>query len=145
MSDFLSVQRVLKMEDDIEHIRRKMVEEFTASAANTSDASGQPFTLTDSNFNEFISGPDLKIVDFWAVWCAPCRFVSPLVEEMAKEYAGRVKVGKLNVDENQMTSARYGIRSIPTIMFFKNGKPVDSIVGVPPRNHLEGKIVQNLR
>lgn len=131
------------MEDDVEQIRRKMLQEMTASAGNQQAAG--PVVLTDSSFNEFISGPELKIVDFWAVWCAPCRLVAPLMDSMAAEYAGRVKFGKLNVDENKATSARYAIRSIPTIMFFRNGKPVDSIIGVPPRNHLEGKIIQNMQ
>lgn len=132
------------MEDDIEQIRKKMMENLSASGSASQNES-KPVTLTDSSFDSFISGPDLKIVDFWAVWCAPCRFVSPIIEELSRSYSGKVKFGKLNVDENQMTSAKYGIRSIPTIMLFRNGKPVDYLIGNQPKNYIEQKIVQNLQ
>ncbi len=133
------------MEDDIEQIRKKMAEKLASAASQSADTPGEPQKLTDSTFGNFIAGPELTVVDFWAVWCAPCRFVSPIIEELAKEYAGRVKFGKLNVDENQITAGRYGIRSIPTIMLFKNGSPVDSIIGALPRNQIEGKIVQHMQ
>lgn len=87
-------------------------------------------TFTDANFEqEALKSATPVVVDFWAQWCAPCRIVSPTVEELAKEYAGKVKVGKLNVDENPNTASNFGIMSIPTILVLKNGRIVKTIVG----------------
>ncbi len=85
------------------------------------------------------------MVDFWAGWCGPCHVIAPTVEEIAKEYEGRVKVAKLDIDANQNTAARFGVRSIPSILFFKNGEHVDTVVGVVPTEHLVQKIEQHLR
>ena len=86
-------------------------------------------TFTDSNFDqEVLQSKVPVVVDFWAVWCTPCRIVSPIIEELAKEYEGKVKVGKLNVDENQQISSKFGIMSIPSILIFKNGNPVKTII-----------------
>jgi len=90
--------------------------------------------LTDQNFEEEVlkyDGPVL--VDFWAPWCGPCRVVGPVVEEVAKDYEGKAKVGKLNVDENQATAQKYGVMSIPTLGFFKGGEMVDQLVGAQPK------------
>lgn len=93
--------------------------------------------FTDANFQqEVLQSKEPVLVDFWAVWCMPCRAIAPAVEALATEYKGRAKVGKLNVDENMQTAARYGIRSIPTLLVFKDGKPVDQIVGVQPKDKL---------
>ncbi len=132
------------MEDNIEEIRKKMAEQIMTSKAPKPEANAQPQTLTDGTFQSFVSSPALTVVDFWAVWCAPCRFVSPIIEELSKKYAGKVQFGKLNVDENQMTSSRFGIRSIPTIMLFKNGRPVDVVIGAVPKNQIESKILQHM-
>lgn len=87
-------------------------------------------TFTDQNFEaEVLKSQTLAVVDFWAEWCTPCKIVSPIIEELAKEYAGKVKIGKLNVDENQNSSSSYNVMSIPTVMIFKNGQPVNSVVG----------------
>lgn len=87
-------------------------------------------TFTDSNFaEEVISSPTPVLVDFWAQWCGPCKIVDPIVEELAKEYEGKLKVGRLNVDENQQTSSAYNVMSIPTLLIFKNGQPVKSMIG----------------
>ena len=98
-------------------------------------------TLTDGNFKDTVLNSDkVSIVDFWAVWCGPCRMIAPSIEELAKEYDGKAVIGKLNVDENPQVSMEYGIRSIPTILFFKNGKIVDKQVGVVPKSVIESKL-----
>ncbi len=101
--------------------------------------------ITDDNFAEEIEGGEgLSMVDFWAEWCGPCRMVGPVVDELADDFAGRVLVGKMNVDENQATPIRFGVRSIPSILFFKDGKLVDTVVGATPKAHLQEKIEQHL-
>jgi len=93
---------------------------------------------TDANFaKEVLESPIPALVDFWAPWCGPCRLVGPVVEELAEEYAGRVRVVKLNTDENMETSSTYGIMSIPTLAIFKNGKVVDGMVGAAPKKTLK--------
>jgi thioredoxin 1 len=97
--------------------------------------------LTNENFEQEVSQfPGTVMVDFWAPWCGPCRMVAPIVEELAKEYQGKAKVAKLNTDEAPDIAGRYGIRSIPTMMFFKNGEVVQQMVGAYPK----GKIVEKL-
>jgi thioredoxin 1 len=96
-------------------------------------------TISDANFKaEVLDEKSMPvIVDFWAPWCGPCKVVGPIIEELATEYAGKVKVGKMNVDENPEASGTYGIMSIPTIMFFKNGQPVKSVIGAQPKEALK--------
>ena len=102
--------------------------------------------VTDGNFDTEIEGSEgLAMVDFWAAWCGPCRMVAPVVEQLATEYEGRIKVGKLDVDANQQVAMRYNIRSIPSILFFKDGKHVDTVVGAVPKPMLERKIEEHLR
>jgi thioredoxin 1 len=101
-------------------------------------------TVTDDNFGEITGGAELTMVDFWATWCGPCRMIAPIVEQLADAYAGQMKVGKLDVDSNPRTAAQYGVRSIPTILFLKQGKVVDSVVGAVPRQALEHKIQQHM-
>jgi|tagenome__1003787_1003787.scaffolds.fasta_scaffold20951401_2 thioredoxin 1 len=100
--------------------------------------------VTDQNFTDVTGSAGLSMVDFWAVWCGPCRIVAPIVEQLADEYAGKVTVGKLDVDSNQRTASQYNVRSIPTILFFKEGKVVDQVIGAVPRAALESKIKQHL-
>ncbi|PUZ23913.1 thioredoxin [Chitinophaga costaii] len=101
--------------------------------------------FTDSNFQtEVLSSEQLSVVDFWAEWCGPCRAIGPVVEELSKEYAGKVKVGKVNVDQNPQLSVAYGITSIPAILFIKNGEVVDKQVGAAPRAVIEKKIQSHL-
>ncbi|HEX8361322.1 MAG TPA: thioredoxin [Longimicrobium sp.] len=100
--------------------------------------------ITDANFSEVTGQPGLSMVDFWAVWCGPCRMVAPIVEKLAEDYAGQVTVGKLDVDNNQRSAAQFNVRSIPTILFFKDGKVVDQVIGAVPRPALEAKIKQHL-
>ncbi len=101
--------------------------------------------VTDANFEEEIGrGTGLTMVDFWAEWCGPCRLVAPIVEELAEEYAGQLRVGKLDVDANQHTTARFNVRSIPSVLFFKDGKHVATVVGAVPKSQLERKIQEHL-
>lgn len=104
----------------------------------------KPIEVTDETFAEEIEGADgLVMVDFWAEWCGPCRMVGPIVEELAGEYAGKLKVAKVDVDENQKIAQKYGIRSIPSILFFKDGDHVETVVGAVPKGHLEQKIEEH--
>ena len=94
-------------------------------------AAPEPFVFTDRNFAVEIENSPLPVLlDLWAAWCGPCRMIAPVVEELAKELAGRVRVGKLNVDENPLTAARFNVQGIPTLLILKNGREVDRIVGV---------------
>ncbi len=97
--------------------------------------------LTEQNFDETLSRqPGIMMVDFWAEWCGPCRAVSPVLEELARESRGRVALAKVNVDEHPSLAARYGIRSIPTILFVKQGKVADQVIGAVPRAKLQEKL-----
>ena len=101
--------------------------------------------ITDANFEELVTKSTKPVlIDFWAEWCGPCRMVGPIVEELAKEYEGKAVVGKVNVDTNPNISMNFGIRNIPTILFFKNGQLVDKQVGVVPKSVLEGKLKAQL-
>jgi thioredoxin 1 len=106
---------------------------------------GKAVTITEENFaTEIEQGSGLAMVDFWAAWCGPCRMVAPIVEQLAGEYDGQVKVGKVDVDANQRIASRFGIRSIPSILFFKDGQLIDTVVGAVPKPALEQKIRQHL-
>ena len=100
--------------------------------------------VTDKNFTEIVGKGGLVAIDCWAVWCAPCRMIGPIIEELAKDYAGKIVFGKLNVDKNSEVTLKYQIMSIPTILVFKNGNLVDRIVGAMPRRLLEPRITQHL-
>ena len=102
-------------------------------------------TITDANVaTEVDQSQGLVMVDFWAAWCGPCRMIAPSVEQLATEYQGAVKVGKLDVDANPRTSARFNVRSLPSILFFKDGTLVDTLVGAHPKATLEQKIRSHL-
>jgi thioredoxin 1 len=101
--------------------------------------------ITDSNFQTVVKDSDkVVLVDFWAEWCGPCRMVGPIVEELAKEYDGKAVIGKLNVDHNPNVSMEFGVRNIPTILFFKGGKLVDKQVGAVPKAQLAAKLQAHL-
>ena len=97
--------------------------------------------ITDTNFEQEVIKSEIPVlIDFWAVWCGPCKAIAPIVEELASEYDGKLKVGKLDIDNNQEVSIKYGIRSIPTLLLFKDGKIVDQIVGAVPKAQILAKL-----
>ncbi len=105
----------------------------------------KPVEVTDANFkSEVLESKTPVLVDFWAEWCGPCKMVAPVVEELAKEYDGKLRVGKVDVDSNQQTAMQFGVRSIPTLLIFKNGKVVDQIVGAVPKRMLAEKVLKHL-
>jgi thioredoxin 1 len=105
----------------------------------------EPIHVSDADFETEILNADIPaMVDFWAAWCGPCRAIAPVVEELAREYAGKVKIGKMNVDENAKTPARYGIRAIPTLIIFKSGQVVEQITGAVSRSIIENALKKAL-
>jgi len=140
-----------RKDEELESIKKRKLEEMmrgifgrTEKAEPTLKASGKPLDLTDATFKKFTEDNPLVVVDCWAPWCGPCRFVSPVVEELARDYEGRIAFGKLNVDQNNRVAIQYGIMSIPTLLVFKNGKLIDQIVGAMPRQRLEPRITRYL-
>ena len=105
---------------------------------------GKTLEITDSNFNDVISKNKTVLVDFWAEWCGPCRMIGPVIEELANEYEGKAIIGKLDVDSNQESSVKYEVRSIPTIITFKDGKIVDRQVGAVPKETLKNVVDSQL-
>ena len=105
---------------------------------------GKALEITDSNFNEIVTENKTVLIDFWAEWCGPCRMIAPMIEELAGEYNGKAIIGKLDVDNNQESSVKFGVRSIPTLLVFKDGELVDRHVGAVPKETLSKSIDSNL-
>jgi thioredoxin 1 len=124
--------------DELEQLREKRMRELMGEMSTPNI--NKPIVVSDRNFDQTVKNYPLVVVDCWAAWCAPCRAIAPIVEELAKDYSGKVVFGKLNVDENPETAERFGIRAIPTLLVMKNGTEVDRIVGLMPKNQLEAKI-----
>ena len=124
--------------DELEQIREKKMRELMGQMSTPSI--DKPIVVSDRNFDQTVKNYPLVVVDCWAAWCAPCRAIAPIVEELAKEYSGKVVFGKLNVDENPETADKFGIKAIPTLLVMKNGAEVDRVVGLLPKSQLEAKI-----
>lgn len=135
------------MEDDkdeetkrIEEAKLKEMMRKTVKKEGESSSSDKPVTVTDATFKETVKSNTAVVVDCWAAWCGPCRMMSPIIDEMAADYRGKILFGKLNVDENPDVACEYQIMSIPTLLVFKNGQLVERIVGAMPRPMLEERI-----
>jgi thioredoxin 1 len=133
-------------DDEIEAIKQKKMAELQKAAEAKAALSSitAPVQLTDTNFASEMARYPVVLVDFWAPWCGPCRMVAPVIDQLAREYSGKVVFGKLNVDENPRVAGSFGIQSIPTMMVFKNGKAVDVVVGAIPKGAIESKLKQHL-
>src|SRR6266516_4549384 len=133
---------------ELESIKEKklvdMMRRTRAQLQSAEKYDGKPIILSDASFSSEISKYPLMVVDFWAAWCGPCRMVAPVIEQLAKEYAGRVAFGKLNVDENPLTSNEFEVQSIPTMLIFRNGEAVDGIIGAVPKSQIASKIKAHL-
>ena len=130
-------------DDELERIKIRKLAEMMVRTTKMSGPIG-PVVLSDSDFDEFVSAHPVALVDFWAEWCGPCRIIGPVVDQLARDYAGRLAVGKLNVDHNPRTSSRFGVTSIPRLLIFKNGRLADGIVGAVPRNMIESRLAKHL-
>jgi thioredoxin 1 len=131
------------MDEEIIAIRQKKMREIMAIAEKEKERAnwpGTPIEITDANFDSIIKQYSSLVIDCWAPWCGPCRMLAPTIETLAKENKGRVVFGKLNTDENTAIATKFGIMSIPTLLFFKNGKLVDKMIGAVPKQYIEQKI-----
>ena len=133
-------------DDELEAIKQKKMADLQKAAAAREALLSitQPVHLTDANFSSEVARYQLILVDFWAPWCGPCRMVGPIIDQLAKEYSGKVVFGKLNVDESPRVASTFGVQSIPTMMIFKGGKAVDVMIGAIPKGAIEAKLKQQL-
>jgi thioredoxin 1 len=139
----------LENEEDkeLERIRRAKLQEMMKKSKTWEKEEtvlNKPIEVTDATFEETVQNHSLVIVDCWATWCGPCHMVAPIIEELARDHAGKVVFGKLDVDKNPATVMQYQIMSIPTLLVFKHGKLVDKIIGASPRQILEAQITRHL-
>ena len=134
------------MDDELKQLRIKKIEQLknkyikTDRGIKMTEMPNTPIQISDADINEQISNYETLVIDCWAPWCGPCRTLSPVIDELAKELQGQVVFGKLNVDENMQTSAKYQIMSIPSLLIFKKGELVDTIVGAMPKPMLKAKL-----
>lgn len=138
-------ERLDKEKDvELEKIHARKLQELTTKMKGKEHPQNVSITLDDANFEETVKKHPLMLIDCWAAWCGPCRIIEPVVEELARDYIGRVTVGKLNVDENPETAMSFGIISIPTLLVMKGGKEVDRIIGAVPKQFIEEKLQKYL-
>jgi thioredoxin 1 len=126
--------------EELKRIRERKLAEFKARK----EMGNEPVHVTDADFEEMVRKHPLALIDFWAPWCGPCLALTPTIEELNKDYAGRVLIGKLNVDENPQTAECFQVFSIPTLLIMKNGREVDRIVGCVPKKHIEAALRKHL-
>jgi thioredoxin 1 len=137
-------QFISEENEELRRIKEKKLKELMKLKEEKQEMNTKPTPVTDSNFSEIVNKHPLALIDCWAPWCGPCVVISPIVEELAKEYAGKVFVGKLNVDENPTTAGLFQIFGIPTLLMIKNGREVDRIVGLVPKEHIEARLKKHL-
>ncbi len=133
--------------DELERIRQKKLREMmegTKAEGSNEAYPGEPLEVTDASFSQVVQKYPLVVVDCWAAWCAPCHMIAPVVEELARDYKGKIVFGKLDVDSNSATAMQYGIMSIPALLVFKNGQLVEKLIGAMPRGSLETRITRHL-
>ena len=128
------------MDEELEKIRERKKEEL----AKKTSYPNEPVEITNENFTELLEKYPLLLVDCWASWCMPCKMIEPVIEELAKEYAGKIVFGKINVDEQRELATRFNIMSIPTLLFFKDGQVADTLIGALPKEQIEEKIKSQL-
>jgi len=128
------------MDEELEKIREKKKEGLSKKLSYPKE----PIEVTDENFIGLLERYPLLVVDCWASWCMPCKMLEPVIKELSKEYTDRVVFGKLNVDDNRELAMKFGIMSIPTLIFFKDGNMVETLIGAVPKQHIEEKIKTNL-
>ena len=134
-------------DDEISAIMKRKIEMFEEKLKlmNELKKINKPINLTDSNFDIEKSKYSLLVVDFWAAWCGPCKMISPIIEQLAEQYSGKIVFGKVNVDENPHISQRFGIQSIPTLMIVKEGQVIDVMIGALPKGQIENRIEQHIQ
>jgi thioredoxin 1 len=125
-------------------VKRNVMNNSSGGSKGSREVLATPIRLTDTNFMDAANKYSFLVVDFWAAWCGPCRMVSPTIEQLATELAGKVVFGKLNVDENPITANTFGIQSIPTIAIFKNGRNIDGFVGVVSKSQMQNRILSHI-
>ncbi len=135
---------MISQDKELEQIKQRKMADMLQQTGQAGQ-NGKLIELTDDTFEKTVSAEGVTVVDFWAAWCGPCRMVAPVIEELAQEYAGKVKFGKLNVDENPTVSNAFQIQSIPSLLVFKNGKLVDGLVGAAPKHLIESRITPYLK
>jgi thioredoxin 1 len=132
------------MDNQLDEIKKKKLEQMKKNyfnrGKNMNEMPNNPISITDADLDENIKKYTTIVVDCWAPWCAPCRMVGPIIDDLAKEMKGKIVFGKLNVDENQITAAKYQIMSIPSLLVFKNGELVDKFIGAMPKEMLVQKL-----
>jgi thioredoxin 1 len=138
-------QFISEEDAEVKRIKKRKLEELMELKEKEHEMIVEPVHVTDSNFNEIVNKHSLALIDCWAPWCGPCLALAPSIEKLAEEHAGKVFIGKLNVDENLKTAERFQIFSIPTMLIMKNGREVDRIVGLVPKNHVDAVLKKHLK
>ncbi len=131
-------------DDELKKIHEKKLQELKTTMKRGETPENMPLVLTDDSFQDTVKTHPLMLIDCWAAWCGPCRMIAPVIDELAKDYAGRIIIAKLNVDENPKTSEEFAIVSIPTLLLMKNGKEVDRIIGVCPKQLIQERLQKHM-